>query len=131
MHRENPMENAGLLYAAVATIIVVISIIVIIEGLFDQGEISSLRTEQTLSNLEIKLLSSNDTEITLKITNEGSSVVNKEDLSFRFNEKEINPEIETNSHLRKGDTWTVKITHNKGKLEIFSEGNLIYNHDFS
>ncbi|MCD6467156.1 MAG: hypothetical protein J7L10_04460 [Methanomicrobia archaeon] len=128
MARKNPIEDANLLYIAFIIIAVVGFTVLIVEGTLTQGKFSNLQTEKTLSDLKIDILSSNSFEISLKITNRGFSIVEKEDISFYWNDEKIDPEISPETCLRKEELWIVKIDRGEGELKIFYKDKLIYSH---
>lgn len=128
MGKRNPIEDANLLYIAFIIIAVVGFTVLIVKGTFTQGEFSSVQTEKTLSDLKIEILSSNSFEISLKITNRGFSTVEKDDISFYWNDEKIDPEISPEPRLRKEEFWIVKINSGEGELKIFYKDKLTYSY---
>jgi hypothetical protein len=128
MGKRNPIEDANLLYIAFIIIAVVGFTVLIVKGTFTQGEFSSVQTEKALSDLKIEILSSNSFEISLKITNRGFSTVEKDDVSFYWNDEKIDPEISPEPCLRKEEFWIVKIDRGEGELKIFYKDKLTYSH---
>jgi hypothetical protein len=129
MGKRNPIEDANLLYVAFIIIIAVIVTILIVEGTFIQEEGGVLRSEKVFSNVMVELLSSNDFETCLQITNNGVSVIERDKVFFYLNKKEIEPNMYPEGSLRSGKSWIVKIKGNRGELKIFVKGSLIYSHE--
>ncbi len=131
MVRKNPIEDAHLLYIAFIIVVMITATVLIVEGVFTQGEASNLHTEETLSNLKVEILSSNNLEISLKITNKSFSTIKKSQIHFYWEKKEIQPLIHPESPLKKGEFWIVKIKeYKKGELRVFNNNKLIYSHQF-
>ena len=128
MGRKNPIEDANLLYVSFIIITILLITMLFVEETRRQGEVSNLQTEKTLSNIEVDLISCNNFEITIKLTNNRHSVVEMKDFSFYFENEKVNPKLSSVSSLEKGESGIVKLDRRKGKLKIFYKGILIYSY---
>ena len=128
MGRKNPIEDANLLYVSFIIITILLITMLFVEETRRQGEVSNLQTEKTLSNIEVDLISCNDFEITIKLTNNRHSVVEMKDFSFYFENEKVNPKLSSVLSLEKGESGIVKLDRRKGKLKIFYKGILIYSY---